>query len=88
MYDSPDAPFQVVIDGIARDGVKRVVFDLNDGSTETAAVIDNAFQVTIPNHLANDLIAYRVETATGSVRHLYPTGHFPTPDSPLKIIGR
>ncbi len=85
-YDSPDAPFQTVIDGIARDGIKAVIFDLNDGSSVRADVVANTFAVTIPGHSANDLVGYRVEASGGTTRHTYAANHFPPPNAPLTII--
>jgi hypothetical protein len=87
-YDSSDAPFQVVIDGIAKDGVRSIAFELNDGSTATTTVTDNAFELTIPNHLANDLLGYRIQSDSGTMHYAYPAGHFPAPDAPMKITGR
>ncbi len=82
-YDSPEAPFQVVVDGIARDGVRSVTFELNDGTSATAPVTDNAFALTIAGHLANDLVGYTVATNAGTVSRVYADGQFPAPDAPF-----
>lgn len=88
MFDSPSAPFEVVIDGIARDGVASVTYRLSDGSERTADVSKNAFALTIPNHLANDLTGYTVRTATGRVTRTFARDHFPKPDLPLRLLKR
>lgn len=86
-WDSETAPFNVVVDGIARDGVTAVTFRLTDGSTFRAPVVDNAFTLTVPDHVANDLAGYSVSTASGVVGHTFPAGHFPKVDAPLKRQG-
>lgn len=86
-WDSESAPFNVVIDGIARDGVTAVTFRLFDGSSVRAPVANNAFKLTVPDHLATDLAGYSVSTSRGLFEHTFPAGHFPKADAPLKRQG-
>jgi hypothetical protein len=55
-----NAPFEVVIEGLARDGVSSVQFLMRDGSSMKASVIDNVFRVTEAHERAENIIGYLV----------------------------
>ncbi len=77
VQDSGSAPFDVMIDGIAEDGVSAVSFDLRDGSSVQAAVANNAFSVTIPDHVLSDLAGYTVTRSNGTqTSYTYPSDEF------------
>jgi hypothetical protein len=82
MLDSETAPFKVTIDGIARDGVSSVTYHLNDGTSATAQVADNAFSLTIPDHVATELVGYSVASIAGVMTHRFPSGYFPPQNAP------
>jgi hypothetical protein len=88
VQDSESAPFQVLINGIAEDGISTVSFNLRDGSSAQAAVINNAFSVTIPNHVLNDLSGYTVTRSDGTqTSYTYPSGEFSSGSmATLKLI--
>lgn len=75
--DSESAPFEVMIDGIAEDGISAVSFNLRDGSSVQAAVDNNAFSATIPDHVLSDLAGYTVTRTNGTqTSYTYPSDEF------------
>ena len=69
-----------MINGIAEDGISTVSFNLRNGSSRQAAVGNNAFTVTIPNHVLNDLTGYTVTRSNGAqTSYTYPSGEFLSP---------
>jgi hypothetical protein len=77
IQDSESAPFHIMIDGIAKDGISSVSFELRDGSSVQATVDDNTFSVTIPDHALSDLIGYTVTNSNGTeASYTYPSGEF------------
>lgn len=64
VYDSPRAPFVLMIDGLAVDGVRKVQFSFTDGSVASAAVVDNVFQITKPGGRIDAIVAYTVDGAS------------------------
>lgn len=63
VYDSPQAPFVLMIDGLAEDGVRMVQFSFVDGSFASAPVIDNVFQTTKPGGRIAEIVGYTVDGA-------------------------
>jgi len=77
VQDSENAPFEVSIDGIAEDGITTVSFNLRDGSSAQANLANNAFSLTIPKHVLNDLTGYTVTRSNRTqTSYTYPSGEF------------
>jgi hypothetical protein len=64
VYDSPQAPFVLMIDGLAMDGVRKVQFAFTDGTVASTAVVDNVFQITKVGGRIDEIVAYTVDGAS------------------------
>lgn len=64
VYDSPQAPFVLMIDGLAVDGVRKVQFSFTDGTVASTAVVDNVFQITKAGGRIEEIVAYTVDGAS------------------------
>jgi hypothetical protein len=62
-FDSPEAPFVLMVDGLAADGVKSVRLSFADGTSTTATVNENVFQFTRQGARLSDLVGYAVDGA-------------------------
>lgn len=60
-YDSPQAPFVLMIDGMAEDGVRMVHYRFADGSIASAEVVDNVFQITKPGGRFAEIVGYTID---------------------------
>jgi hypothetical protein len=76
-FDSETAPLQIHLYGIARDTVASFSFVLENGSTVTAPVTNDAFSVTVPNTAFSDIRAITENYADGRAVALAPSTYYP-----------
>jgi hypothetical protein len=69
-YDSETAPFQVFLDGFARDNVASIIVTTKDGSRLRLPVENNAFQTTLKNTTFQDVISVQAVSTSGATTAL------------------
>ena len=78
-YDSPSAPFEVNLYGIARDGVRSLRITTQDDKTRSVQVVNNAFRTTLKGMTFAEIAGVDKVYATGQSVHLDTSALFWTP---------
>ncbi len=76
-YDSESAPFKVDVYGLAEDGVTSIDVTLGDGREVSIPVSHNGFRSTFEETTFAEVLAMRVNYASGELHDIDPTKYFP-----------
>ncbi len=75
-YDSPTAPFEMFVSGLARANVQSVTFTLRDGRQVTTSVVHRVFSVRLTNTEPGDVLSVEVTYTSGQSKELLPLSNY------------